>query len=56
MGFYNEVILVTAIGSLPVRITKQFQAGRKIGKTHQNVLVFYKGDPAKIKEEFGSVQ
>ncbi len=55
MGFYNEIILVTAAGSLPIRVTKQFQAGRKIGKTHQNILVFYKGDPKRIKEEFGPV-
>jgi len=51
--FYNEGILVTAIGSLPVRIKKQFNSGRKLGKTHQNVLVFFKGDPSKIKETFG---
>jgi len=43
--FYNEGILVTAVGSLPVRITKQFQASRKLGKTHQNILGFCKGDP-----------
>ena len=42
---YNEAILVTAVGSLPIRITKQFQSSRKLGKTHQNVLVFVKGDP-----------
>jgi len=41
---YNEMILVTAVGSLPIRIRKQFESGRKIGKTHQNVLVFVKGD------------
>ena len=43
--FYNEAILVTAVGSLPIRITKQFEAGLKLGKTHQNVLVFVKGNP-----------
>lgn len=42
---YNEIILVTSVGSLPIRITKQFNASRKIGKTHQNILVFIKGDP-----------
>ena len=42
---YNEAILVTAVGSLPVRVGKQFKAGRKLGKTHQNILVFCKGDP-----------
>jgi hypothetical protein len=50
---YNEAVLVTAIGSLPIRIRKQFQGGRKLGKTHQNVLVFFKGDPKKIADEFG---
>lgn len=45
--YYNEAILVTAVGSLPIRITKQFKAGRKLGKTHQNVLVFCKGDPKR---------
>jgi len=42
---YNEAILVTAVGSLPVRITRQFSGGRKLGKTHQNLFVFCKGDP-----------
>ena len=46
---YNEAILVTAVGSLPIRVSRAFQAGRKLGKTHQNVLVFYKGDPKAIK-------
>lgn len=51
-ALYNEAILVTAIGSLPVRVKRQFEAGRKLGKTHQNILVFYKGDPKNIKENF----
>lgn len=53
---YNEGILVTQIGSLPVRVKKQFQSGRKFGKAHQNVLVFYKGDPKAIKDEFGNIE
>jgi DNA modification methylase len=52
---YNEAILITAVGSLPIRTSRMFQSGRKLGKTHQNVLVFYKGDPRKIKE-FGDVE
>jgi len=27
-------------------------ANRKLGKTHQNVLIFYKGDPKKIRQDF----
>lgn len=56
MTLYNEAILVTAVGSLPVRIGKQFEAGRKLGKTHQNILVFYKGDPKRIRDVLGEIQ
>lgn len=41
---YNEAILVTSVGSACMRVTKQFAASRKFAKTHQNVLVFCKGD------------
>lgn len=47
LAFYNEAILVTAIGSLPLRTRNQFRATRKMGKTHQQVLIFVKGDPRK---------
>lgn len=47
---YNEAILVTAVGSLPIRVGKQFKAGRKLGKTHQNILVFCKGDPKRAAQ------
>ena len=47
---YNEFILKNAIGSLPVRIQIQFDSYKKIGKQHQNILIFYKGNPKKIKE------
>ena len=44
LALYNEAILVTQVGSLPIRVRKQFESARKLGKTHQNVLVFVKGD------------
>ncbi len=50
MELYNEAILVTAVGSLPIRVGKQFAAGRKLGKTHQNILVFVKGNPRKAAD------
>ncbi len=56
MKYYNEMILVTAIGSLPIRVGRQFKAGRKIGKTHQNVLVFVKGDGKKAATACGDVE
>ena len=49
---YNECILITVAGSLPIRVHKQFANNRKLGKTHQNVLIFFKGDPKTIKDEF----
>jgi DNA modification methylase len=54
-NLYNEAILVTAVGSLPIRVGRQFEAGRKLGKTHQNVLIFYKGDPGRIRDRLGDV-
>lgn len=62
MKFYNEAIYLQPIGSLPMRAGAQFRNSRKLGKAHQNLLVFAKGDPEKlnldgiaeaIKTEFG---
>ncbi len=52
---YNEAILLTAYGSLPIRAGKQFAASRKLGKTHQNVLVFVKGDWKRAVAACGDV-
>ena len=51
---YNEAILATPVGSACMRVTKQFNASRKMAKTHQNVLVFCKGDPRKAAEKIGA--
>jgi len=56
LHLYNEAILVTAVGSLPIRAGKQFAATRKLGKTHQQVYVFCKGDPRKATEAVGEVE
>ena len=56
LKYYNEAILVTAVGSLPIRVGKQFESGRKLGKTHQNILVFLKGDAKKATLKCGSVE
>lgn len=53
--YYNEIILINVAGSLPIRVGRQFESGRKVGKMHQNVLVFYKGDPKKIKGNFPEI-
>ena len=52
---YNDIVLITPMGSLAQRIGKQFSASRKVGKSHQNVLVFYKGNHKNIKDNFGEI-
>ena len=55
LSYYNEAILVTAVGSLPIRAGRQFSAARKLGKTHQNILVFVKGDGKRAAARCGVV-
>tara|TARA_R100001443_G_C3356078_1_gene177982 strand:- start:239 stop:1162 length:924 start_codon:yes stop_codon:yes gene_type:complete len=53
--FYNDIILVNSVGTLPMRTGRHMNSGRKVGRRHQNVLVFYKGNPKKIKENFNQL-
>lgn len=55
LEYYNEAVLVTAIGSLAIRVGRQFEASRKLGKTHQNILCFVKGDGKKATKACGDV-
>ena len=52
--YYNEMILENRIMSLGVRCPKYFEQSRKVGRHHQNVFVFFKGNPKNIEEKFGS--
>jgi len=56
LSYYNEAILITCVGSLPIRAGRQFSAGRKLGKTHQNILVFVKGDGKRAALRCGAVE
>ena len=55
MKLYNELILIESIGTLPQRVGR-FMEHRKIGKCHQNVLVFYKGNTKEIKNIFPKIE
>jgi hypothetical protein len=46
--YYNECIIVNCVGTLAVRVGRHFSKYRKIGKQHQNALIFVKGDEKKI--------
>ncbi|MEM6798015.1 MAG: DNA methyltransferase [Planctomycetota bacterium] len=52
LPLHNEAILVTAIGSLPLRAGTQFAKSRKLGKTHQNVHAMFKGDMSRFRQSF----
>lgn len=52
---YNEIIKIDANGTAGMRARKMF-ATRKCVKTHQNMLVFYKGNPKNIKQNYGEIE
>jgi hypothetical protein len=54
MVLYNEMVLCEPLGTLPQRVGR-YMNNRKIGKCHQNIFVFYKGDMSKIKSEFNEI-
>lgn len=47
---YNRAVLVTATGSLPIRAGRAFASNRKLGRTHQDILIFCNGDWRKAAE------
>ena len=60
MSYYNEAVLINNTGSAAIRAQRQFTSGRKLVRTHQNVLVFFADgelkeldvdDPQKQEEE-----
>jgi DNA modification methylase len=54
--YYNEAVLITMACSLPIRAGQMFGKARKLGRTHQSVLVFVKGDWRKAAERLGGVE
>lgn len=55
-GLYNELILLTPVGSASIRAARGFTTTRNITRTHQYILVFYKGDPRKIKDNIEKIE
>lgn len=47
LHYYDEMALVTQVAAKALAVATGFVKSRKIGKIHQNVLVFIKGDPVK---------
>lgn len=52
---YNELILIEMSSSVALR-AKKYMESRKVAKMHQNILVFFKGDPTNIRTEFPDIE
>lgn len=55
MLLYNDAILVDSVGTACIRASRCMHT-RKLVKTHQNVLVFYKGDTKNITTNFSPLE
>lgn len=52
---YNEIILIESGASTALRASR-YMDSRKVGKMHQNIIVFYKGDTREIKNNFPRIE
>lgn len=50
---YNDAVLMNTLGTVPLRIGNQWRASRKMGRHHQYVLTFVKGDPKRATASLG---
>ena len=56
LNYYDEAILLTQPGAKALTAAKSMSCSRKLGKTHQNVLVFVKGDGKKAAAACGAIE
>lgn len=54
LALYNDLITIDPIGSGALLAGGQFEAGRKVRRMHQHVLVFVKGDPKRAAVAAGA--
>jgi len=55
VNLYNELILIQAIGNGALR-ANNYMNNRKVVKLHEQVLVFFKGDPKQIKPIYPKIE
>ena len=55
MLFYNDIVLIEIGATAAIRAARYMDT-RKVVKMHQNVLVFYKGNPKNIKKNFPKIE
>ncbi|HQM88283.1 MAG TPA: DNA methyltransferase, partial [Methylotenera sp.] len=56
LEYYNEAVLLTQVSAKALTAAKSMSCSRKLGKTHQNVLVFVKGDGKKAAQACGTIE
>jgi 16S rRNA G966 N2-methylase RsmD len=49
LEYYNEMIYLNMIGTLPIRTSESFIISRKVGRNHQNIVCMFKGRPSQLK-------
>ncbi len=49
---YNQAVLLQPLGTAMLRAKRYFGSKKKLVKVHEDVLIFYKGDPDKVPEVF----
>jgi DNA modification methylase len=55
LRLYNDIILLNVVGSAAFRVRRAMR-NRKVVRVHQNVLVFFKGNPKAIQDEFAELE
>lgn len=55
LRLYNELVIIDPVGTLAVRSERQMRASCKVGRGHQTMLVFVKGNAAKAAKKIAPV-
>lgn len=55
LQYVTEAILVTAVATAAIRAARGFSGTRALARTHQNVLIFCKGDKKRATTRLGDV-
>lgn len=55
LALYNDIVTLDPVGSGAMLAGRQFEAGRKVRRMHQHMLVFVKGDPKKASQACGDL-
>lgn len=55
LRLYNDIVLLNVVGSAAFRVRRAMR-NRKVVRVHQNVLVFFKGNPKAIQDDFAELE